>query len=510
VSWPGTALLSLSDKTGATEFAAALASGGSRILASGGTAKHLSDAGVPVTRVGEWTGFPEMLGGRVKTLHPHLHGPILARRDVPEDLAELTTRGLESIDLVAVTLYPFEQRAGALDESAAIEEIDIGGVALLRAAAKNFTDVVVVHDPAQYAEVLHALRESGDTPAQRRAWAIAAFARTARYDAAIAADLARRVGDDAPPIMALALERLRTLRYGENPHQSAAVYAPAGQAAALQVLREGRDLSFNNLLDVEAAVGLVAQFEAPACVIVKHNQPCGAACADTLAEAYALALKSDELSAFGGIVALNRPLDEPTARALAAQFIECVAAPDIEPGAESLLTSKKNLRLLRISGLALTGAEGDWTLRQAGPWWLAQRGPDEPPPAWRTVTRREPTPAQRGALEFAWKVVAAARSNAVAIARGTQLIGLGAGQTSRVDAVDVGVMKARRSGHDLRNAVLASDAFFPFADSIEHAASAGLTAIVQPGGSARDTEVVEACDRRDIAMVFTGRRAFRH
>jgi phosphoribosylaminoimidazolecarboxamide formyltransferase/IMP cyclohydrolase len=245
-------------------------------------------------------------------------------------------------------------------------------------------------------------------------------------------------------------------------------------------------------------------------VIVKHNQPCGVACADTLAEAYALALASDELSAFGGIVAVNRPLDEATARALAAQFVECVAAPDFEPAAESVLTSKKNLRLLRTVRQGVTGARRDWMLRQAGPWWLAQREPDGPPPAWRTVTRREPTPGQRAALEFAWKVVAAARSNAIAIARGTQLIGLGAGQTSRIDAVDVGVMKAQRSGHDLRNAVLASDAFFPFADSIEHAAAAGLTAIVQPGGSVRDAEVVDACDRRDMAMVFTGRRAFRH
>jgi phosphoribosylaminoimidazolecarboxamide formyltransferase/IMP cyclohydrolase len=509
VSWPRTALLSLSDKTGVIEFAAALVERGTRILASGGTAKHLEHAGVRATPVEDWTGFPEMLGGRVKTLHPHLHGPILARRDVASDLDQLKALGIEPIDLVGVTLYPFEQRAKALDEAGAVEEIDIGGVALLRAAAKNYADVIVIHDPAQYAGVLSALR-AGDVPVeQRRAWATAAFAHTARYDAAIAAELARRAGDDAPPLIVAALERVRALRYGENPHQAAALYAAAGRAAVLEAWREGKELSYNNLLDLEAAVSLAARFETPACVIVKHHQPCGVACAASLAEAYAQALASDPLSAYGGIVAFNRTLDAETAQALSSQFVECVAAPEFATGVEAAFASKKNLRVVRLGGADV--ATGDrWGLRAVGPWWLAQRDIAEEAPAWKTVTRRGPTAAEVEALRFAWEVVAVARSNAIVLARGTQLIGLGAGQTSRVDAVDLALMKARRAGHDLRGAVLASDAFFPFADNIEHAAAASISAIVQPGGSMRDAEVIEACDRHGLAMSFTGRRVFRH
>jgi phosphoribosylaminoimidazolecarboxamide formyltransferase/IMP cyclohydrolase len=510
VSWPATALLSLSDKTGAAEFAAALVAGGTRILASGGTARHLREAGVAVTPVEDWTGAPEMLGGRVKTLHPHVHGPILARREVADDLATLAGLGLSTIDLVAVTLYPFEQRAPSLDEPAAIEEIDIGGVALLRAAAKNFGAVIVIHDPAQYPEVLSALHAGGAARGQRRGWAIAAFARTARYDAAIGEDLARRAGETPPRFMTLPLERVRGLRYGENPHQPAAVYARAGHATSLQVSREGKELSYNNVLDVEAALELVARFDAPACVIVKHNQPCGVACAASLSEAYALALRSDELSAFGGIVACNRPLDAATAGALAGQFVECVAAPGFEATAEGVLAQKKNLRLLNLEWQGVVPGSASWSLRQTGPWWLAQRESDEPAPAWRVATRREPEHAERRALEFAWTVVAAARSNAIAIARATQLIGLGAGQTSRIDAVDVAILKAKRAGHELRGAVLASDAFFPFADNVDHAAAEGIAAIVQPGGSVRDAEVIAACDRHGIAMMFTGRRVFRH
>jgi len=510
VSWPRTALLSLSDKSGAAEFAAALAANGARLLASGGTARHLRDAGLSVTAVEDWTQTPEMLGGRVKTLHPNVHGPILARRDVPEDLATLAARGLDPIDLVAVTLYPFEERAGGLDEAAAIEEIDIGGVALLRAAAKNHASVVVIHESAQYAGVLAALGAGGPTPAQRREWAIAAFARTARYDAAIGADLERRAGEAPPRFMTLALERVRGLRYGENPHQCAAMYAPAGHAAALRASREGKELSYNNVLDVEAAVALVARFPEPACVIVKHNQPCGVATAATLEQAAAQALGSDELSAFGGIVAFNRTADAAAARVLAAKFLECVAAPGFTAEAESAFMQKKNLRLLTCVLQPVTGPSRDWSLHQAGAWWLAQRDAGEPAPAWKTVTRRAPTAAEQQALEFAWPIVGAAPSNAIVLARGTQLIGLGAGQTSRVDAVDVAIMKAKRAGHRLAGAALASDAFFPFADNVEHAAAEGIAAIVQPGGSMRDAEVIAACDRLDVAMVFTGRREFRH
>ena len=513
-AWPRAALLSLSDKRGAREFARALAERGTRILASGGTARHLEEAGIAVTPVEAWTGSPEILGGRVKTLHPLVHAPILARRAVADDMQALNERGVGPIDLVAVTLYPFEERAGALDEAGAVEEIDVGGVALLRAAAKNYADVTVIHDPSQYEAVLEALRAGGASAAQRREWALAAFARTARYDAAIAADLGRRAsGGEAagelPAVHVVALERVRGLRYGENPHQAAALYARSGEPAPLQVTREGKELSYNNLLDLEAAVLLAGRLAAPACVIVKHSQPCGAASAGTVDEAYAAALACDPLSAYGGIVAFNRPLDGATARELAQQFVECVAAPSFAPGAEEALKSRKNLRVLRLVAEDVVAPAG-WDVRLAGRWALIQRESGRPAPEWNPVTRRAPTHAELDSLRFAWEVVAAARSNAIALARGTALIGLGSGQTSRVDAVDVALMKARRAGHDLTGAVLASDGFFPFADNIEHAAQAGIAAVVEPGGSMRDGEVIAACDRHGVAMVFTDRRVFRH
>lgn len=513
MSWPRAALFSLSDRRGAAEFARALAARGTKIVASGGTARHLAAAGVTVTPVEQWTGFGELLGGRVKTLHPHVHAPILARRSEPADLAALAERGLTPLDLVAVTLYPFEQRAGALDEAGAVEEIDIGGVALLRAAAKNFADVIVLHDPAQYAEALAALESDAVTLEQRRLWALRTFARTARYDAAIAGELERRATpadqDEPPPVHVLALERARHLRYGENPHQPAALYARLGGKAALDAWQEGRELSYNNLLDLEAAVALVGRFERPACVIVKHGQPCGAAMALTLNEAYAAAFHADEQSAYGGIVAFNRALDGVTAAGMAKQFAECVAAPGFDAAVAEVFKSKKNLRLVRLEPQSL-GPPERWSVRLVGPWALLAGEPAGPPPEWRVVTRRAPTPEQTAGLRFAWELVAAARSNAIAIARGSTLVGLGSGQTSRVDAVDVALMKARRAGHDLRGTVLASDGFFPFADNIEHAAQAGIAAFVQPGGSMRDAEVIAACDQRDLAMVFTDRRVFRH
>ena len=513
MTWPATALLSLSDKTGAIEFARALAARGTRILASGGTAKHLDQAGVPVSPIERWTGFGELLGGRVKTLHPHVHAPILARRGVASDLSELEERSLEPIDLVAVTLYPFETRAGSLDEPAAAEEIDIGGVALLRAAAKNYADVIVVHDPAQYPEVLRELESGGPTLERRRVWGLATFARTARYDAAIAAELARRAGgagsEEPPPVHVVALERVRPLRYGENPHQVASLHARIGQGARLGAWREDRELSYNNLLDLEAAVSLAWRFDEPASVIVKHGEPCGVACGDRIADAVKEALASDPQSAFGGVVATNRAIDEPAAAHLGSQFVECVAAPDFSPEAEGILKSKKSLRALRL-GAEDVASPDRLSVRLVGRWGLIQFEPDRPAPEWRTVTRRAPTADEIGALRFAWKVAAAARSNAIAIARGSALIGLGSGQTSRVDAVDVAIMKARRVGHSLEGAVLASDGFFPFADNIEHAAAAGIRAIVQPGGSKRDAEVIAACDRLDLAMTFTGQRTFRH
>jgi phosphoribosylaminoimidazolecarboxamide formyltransferase/IMP cyclohydrolase len=517
------ALLSLSDKTGAVELAGALVAGGARILASAGTARHLEQAGVPVTPIESRTGFAELLGGRVKTLHPHVHAPILARRSSPSDLQDLAERGLEPVDLVAVTLYPFEERAAALDDALAREEIDIGGVALLRAAAKNHPDVIVVCDPADYSPVLAALQRGEVTPERRLGWALKAFARTARYDAAIASDLERRAGAaergatareesgaaDPPLFHVLALERVRALRYGENPDQRAALYARAGERAALEAWKEGRELSYNNLLDLDAAVSLVWRFEQPACVIVKHLEPCGAAEAASLPEAYEAAHQSDPLSAFGGIVAFNRALDPATAALVAGRFVECVAAPELSPGAAGAFESKKNVRLLRLGAADVT-PPSSWRDRAAGKWFLLQSEPAGDGAPWRVVTERAPSEDERKALAFAWQIVAAARSNAVALARGTRLVGLGSGQTSRVDAVDLAVMKARRAGHDLDGAALASDGFFPFADNIEHAAEAGVTAIVQPGGSMRDAEVIAACDARGLGMVFTDRRVFRH
>lgn len=508
--WPRAALLSLSDKTGAAEFAAALAAGGTQILASGGTAAHLTKAGVKVTPVEDWTGFGEMLGGRVKTLHPHVHAPILARRGSPDDMAEVSSKGLVPLDLVAVTLYPFEERGRALDDAGMIEEIDIGGVALLRGAAKNHDGVIVIHDPSQYAEVAEALSR-GVTPEDRRRWALGAFTRTARYDAAIASELARRLsGADEPPAMqALVLERARMLRYGENPHQTAALYVRSGSAGAVASHREVKELSYNNLLDLDAAVLLAGRFQRPACVIVKHNQPCGAACADTLVEAYTRALAADPLSAFGGIVAVNRPLDAATAAEIAKLFVECVAFPSISPEADALLAAKKNVRLVKLTAADLAQAD-EWQLRPVGPWVLAQRDGSGAKPPWRVVTKRAPSADEMSALMFAWQVADAARSNAIVLVRGEGLIGLGSGQTSRVDAVDVALMKARRAAHEVRGSVLASDGFFPFPDGVTHAAEAGVTAIVQPGGSVKDAEVIAEADRLGVAMVFTDRRVFRH
>jgi phosphoribosylaminoimidazolecarboxamide formyltransferase/IMP cyclohydrolase len=346
---------------------------------------------------------------------------------------------------------------------------------------------------------------------------MAAFARTARYDGAIAAELARRAApaDEPPLVQARVLERVRTLRYGENPHQPAALYAPVGRsreesgAAGPRAHRETRSLSYNNLLDLEVAVLLAGRFERPACVIVKHNQPCGAACAETTAEAYARAYASDPLSAFGGIVAVNRALDRATAAAIAKQFAECVAAPEITPEGDAELAGRKHLRLVRLSAAELA-PEDPWRWRSVGPWTLLERETEGAPPSWRTVTRRAPSPVEWTALQFAWEVVGAARSNAVALARGEALVGLGSGQTSRVDAVDVALMKARRAGHDPEGTVLASDGFFPFPDGLAHAAQAGIRAIVQPGGSVKDADVIAEADRLGVAMVFTDRRVFRH
>jgi len=432
-----------------------------------------------------------------------VHGGLLADPANPAHRADMTAHGIEPIDLVVVNLYPFESNPS-------IELIDIGGPAMVRAGAKNHAHVGVVVNPSDYDVVLAEIQRDGALSAgTRRRLARDAFAAIAAYDAAIANWFETSSTDPLPAAMHLSLERVQSLRYGENPHQRAAVYAAAGGASALAAHREVKELSYNNLLDLEAAVSLVGRYERPACIIVKHNQPCGAACADTLVEAYRAALASDPLSAFGGIVAFNRTLDAATASELATLFVECVAFPAIAPEADAALAGRKNLRLVQLSPADLA-VPGQWALRAVGPWTLAQRDEAGEVPAWRTVTKRAPTDAEFAALRFAWPVVDAARSNAIVLARGEASIGLGSGQTSRVDAVDVALMKARRAGHDPRGAVLASDGFFPFPDGVTHAAEAGITAIVQPGGSVKDAEVIAEADRLGVAMLFTDRRVFRH
>jgi len=511
--WPRVALLSLSDKSGAAELARELAAHGTRLLASGGTATHLRAAGVEVTPVESVTGAAELLGGRVKTLHPRIHAGILARRNDPTHAAQLEREGIAPIDLVVVSLYPFEERASKLDEPQAVEEIDVGGVALLRGAAKNYEHVVALHDPSQYGQALAAYRAGGPSLEQRRRWALAVFARTASYDAAIAGELERRSGiagaNEPPAIHVLALERVRPLRYGENPHQAGALYARLGEKARLDAWKEGKELSYNNLLDLEAAVRIAASFDSTACVIVKHNEPCGAAVAPTVLEAWRAARRSDELSAFGGVVAFNRPLDAATAAEMATMFLECVAAPEVAAGVEAAFQARKGLRLVRLASSDLAAAD-EWQTRLVGRWALLQREAPGPAPEWRVVTKRAPTDLELRGLSFAWPIASAARSNAIAIARGEALIGLGSGQTSRVDAVDLALMKARRSGHELAGTALASDGFFPFPDGVIHAAEAGITAIVQPGGSVKDAEVIAEADEKGMAMMFTDRRSFRH
>lgn len=488
------------------EFARGLVGLGWRILATRGTAQALAAAGIPVTSLEEWTGVPEILGGRVKTLHPRVHAGILAR-PTEGDLAELAAIGGQLIDLVAVNLYAFEEaaRGGGLEE--AIEAIDIGGVALLRAAAKNFARVIVCSSPADYPLVLEALRQGGEVPLElRRRLAARAFQLTACYDAMIARYLEPEDpgSGSLPERLLLAARPAIALRYGENPHQAGAFYLDPLRSLPFEVL-QGKPLSYNNLLDLEAAWRAVQDLPAPASVIVKHNNPCGAAVADTPAQAFQRALESDPESAYGGIVAFNTTVDAETAGALLGVFLEVIAAPAYQPEALERLTRKRTCRVIRMREAGTSLIE----IRSALGGLLVQTpdmGEDDPE-AWEMVTRRAPAESEWRALSFAWRVVRHVRSNAIVLAREGQTVGIGAGQMSRVDAVRIAVMKA---GERARGAVLASDAFFPFPDGVEVAAAAGVTAIIQPGGSIRDPEVIEAADRWGIAMVFTGRRHFRH
>jgi phosphoribosylaminoimidazolecarboxamide formyltransferase/IMP cyclohydrolase len=516
------ALLSVSDKTGLVEFGQFLAARGVEILSTGGTAKTLRDAGVPVKDVSEHTGFPEILDGRVKTLVPQVHGGLLGRRDLPEHQAQMAEHAIAPIDLVVVNLYPFEATVakGAAFEGC-IENIDIGGPAMIRSAAKNHADVVVVTEPSQLAEVeAEIAAQGGTTLALRRRFAAAAYARTAAYDAAISGWFARQLGQDFPPRLAIAGVLKQTLRYGENPHQAAGFYldgtARRGIATAAQV--QGKELSYNNLNDTDAAFEACAEFAEPAIVIVKHANPCGVAVAADLASAWDKALLCDPVSAFGGIVAANRVLDAAAAEKIAAIFTEVVVAPDADEGAKAVFARKKNLRLLLTGGMPDPAAPG-LTFRSVAGGFLAQsRDAGRVTEAdLRVVTKRAPTPQEMADLIFAFRVCKHVKSNAIVYAKGLATVGIGAGQMNRVESSRIAAWKSEAAAKAAglaeplaKGSVVASDAFFPFADGLETAAAAGATAVIQPGGSIRDAEVIAAADAAGLAMVFTGMRHFRH
>ena len=522
------ALLSVSDKTGVVDLARALHARGWTLLSTGGTARALREAGLPVTEVSEATGHPEMMEGRVKTLHPAVHAGLLGRRDNADDVAQMRAHGYEPIDLVAVNLYPFREtvaRPGTTVEEA-IENIDIGGPAMLRSAAKNHASVWVAVDPADYPRVLAAL-EAGDEERGRRLrreLAAKVYAHTSAYDRAITEYLSRTLSGEGrasaadtafPENLTLSLEKVQDLRYGENPDQPAAFYRDAGGRGGLPALRQlhGKELSFNNLLDVEGALLAVSAWEESglaACAIVKHTTPCGIAVGSDAAEAYRKALLTDPTSAFGSVVAFNVPVTEEAAVLMRPNFVEAIVAPGFVQAGLRLLTEKKSLRLLEVTPAGDGEDELDFKRVRGG--FVAQRRPSMrfPEDAWRIVTRRAPSDEEMDDLRFAWRAVAPVKSNAILLARGGMALGIGAGQMSRVDSARIAVMKARDNGFDLAGAALASDAFFPFRDGVDAAAEAGVRAIIQPGGSVRDEEVIAAADEHGIAMVFTGRRLFRH
>ena len=514
------ALISVADKTGLLALAQALIGHGAELLSTGGSARALREAGISVVEVSDHTGFPEIMDGRVKTLVPQIHGGILARRDLPEHLAQMRAHGIAPIDLVVSNLYPFEETlAGGGDFAACVEQIDIGGPAITRAAAKNHDFVTVLTDPDQYQAVIDALAEGGTTLELRRRLAGEAYARTAAYDAGIASWLAGERGAVFPGRMTLSGSLRQGLRYGENPHQQAAFYVTDGRvgvATATQI--QGKALSYNNLNDTDAAFEAVCEFQAPSVVIVKHANPCGVASAASLAEAWALALRCDPISAFGGIVAVNRTLDEAAATAIAAIFTEVIIAPDATEGARAALARKKNLRLLLTGGLADPAAAG-FSLRTVSGGFLAQtRDTGRIDPAvLKVVTRRAPTAEELADCVFAFQVCKHVKSNAIIYAHGSATVGIGAGQMSRVDSARIAGWKSAEAARAAGLATLlgagsvaASDAFFPFADGLEAVIAAGVTAVIQPGGSMRDGEVIAAADAAGIAMLFTGMRHFRH
>jgi phosphoribosylaminoimidazolecarboxamide formyltransferase / IMP cyclohydrolase len=512
------AILSVTDKTGLVEFARKLFALGIELVSTGGTAKLLRDSAIPVRDISELTGFPEMLDGRVKTLHPKVHGGILHRRDDPKHLAAVQGHAIAPIDLVVVNLYAFEKtaaKAGVAFEEL-IENIDIGGPSMIRSAAKNFQDVAIVTSPADYDPVAAELQRENGALSKETKWRLAqkAFATTAAYDAAIASTLERITpgqfelpqGESAfPATVRFSFHKALDLRYGENPHQKAAMYSDgSGKGVANARQLQGKELSYNNIVDLEAGWDLAQEFEEPVCAIIKHTNPCGTATGKTLVEAYQRALECDPVSAFGGVIGVNRPVDLAAAEEMHKLFLEVIAAPSFDEAAKAKFATKRNLRLVEV-----IAAKQDWVLKKVSGGMLVQDSDVRPltQADLRVVTQRAPTGEETRALVFAWKVCKHVKSNAIVYARDGQTVGVGAGQMSRVDAAKIGAMKAQLP---LRGTVAASDAFFPFPDGVEEIAKAGATAIIQPGGSQRDPEVIEAADRLGLAMLFTGVRHFRH
>jgi phosphoribosylaminoimidazolecarboxamide formyltransferase / IMP cyclohydrolase len=513
-------LVSVSDKHGLADFARGLVAAGVEIFSTGGTRKHLETEGIPVRDVADYTGFPEMMHGRLKTLHPKVHGGILCRHDNPEDMQALADHGILTFELVVVNLYPFEttiRKPGVtLDE--AIEQIDIGGPTMVRAAAKNHAFTTIATDARQYSEILKQVRSDGRTTLElRRKLAGEAFAHTAIYDRAIADYFAGVTMEGRfPGTLHLGFQRQQVLRYGENPHQQGAVYA-ATQSDGASVVNarqlNGKELSYNNLLDLDNALAIVRDFSDPAAVVIKHNNPCGAAESSTLAEALTLAMAGDPLSAFGSVLGLNRLVDAATARVLTEPglFVEAIIAPEFEPEALTILTTvpkwKANVRLMAAG--PITSSAARWAYRILDGGLLLQDADVLPDPEgeWKVVTDCQPTSAQLDDLRFGWAMVRHVKSNAIVLTKGRMLLGAGAGQMSRVDSVEISVKKA---GDRVRGSVMASDAFFPFPDSIEAAAAVGVSAVIQPGGSRNDADVIAACNRHGVPMTFTGRRHFKH
>ena len=513
------ALISVSDKTGLVEFAQALAGLGVKIVSTGGTAKLLEKSGVAATEVSVHTGFPEMLDGRVKTLHPKIHGGILARRDSREHMAAIRAADIEPIDLIVVNLYPFQATVADPDcrLEDAMENIDIGGPAMIRAAAKNYGSVAVVVDPADYPLVLEQIRAGGEvSEATRFALAKKVFAHSAAYDGAIANYLFSLGADNArqpyPEVLNLQFTKLQDLRYGENPHQSAAFYRDArpveGGLARYRQL-QGKELSYNNIADADAAWECVKSFTDPACVIVKHANPCGAAIGENLLSAYSKAFSTDPTSAFGGIIAFNRAIDRATAEKVGKQFAEVIIAPRVEPEAKQMFATKANLRILEVP---VAHAAMNHDFKRVGGGLLVQTldAKNVTPAEFKVVTKAAPTEAQIRDLLFAWRVAKFVKSNAIVFCRDTMTLGVGAGQMSRVDSARIAAVKAANAGLDLAGSCAASDAFFPFRDGLDVVIDAGATAVIQPGGSMRDDEVIGAANERGIAMVFTATRHFRH